>query len=122
MTRVRHIAALSAACLLIALGAPRADAEPTVRNDAPGSITAVSVTPGTGRAEVVIAVEGPIDLFDFTLESPRRIVVDLRGATLGVPARLYDKVSRGGITNVRLAQYKPGVVRSEEHTSELQSH
>ena len=111
MTRVRHIAALSAACLLIALGAPRADAEPTVRNDAPGSITAVSVTPGTGRAEVVIAVEGPIDLFDFTLESPRRIVVDLRGATLGVPARLYDKVSRGGITNVRLAQYKPGVVR-----------
>ena len=63
MTRVRHIAALSAACLLIALGAPRADAEPTVRNDAPGSITAVSVTPGTGRAEVVIAVEGPIDLY-----------------------------------------------------------
>jgi type IV pilus assembly protein PilQ len=111
MTRVRHIAAMFAACLLIAIGAPRAAAEHIKHDNAPGSVTAVSVTPGTGRADVVIAVEGPIEIFDFTLEAPRRIVVDLRGATLGVAARLYDKVARGGITNVRLAQYKPGVVR-----------
>lgn len=112
MRRVRHIAALSAACLLTVIGArTAAAAERTTRENAPGSVTAVSVTPGTGRAEVVIAVEGTIDVFDFTLEAPRRIVVDLRGATLGVAARLYDKVSRGGITNVRMAQYKPGVVR-----------
>jgi len=111
MTRVRHIAALSAACLLTMFGARRADAEHSKRDNAPGSVTAVSVTPGTGRADVVIAIEGPIEVFDFTLEAPRRIVVDLRGATLGVAARLYDKIARGGITNVRLAQYKPGIVR-----------
>ncbi len=126
MRRVHNVAALTAACLLTAIGAHRAEAAgvtgTAARRDmratrekasenAPGSVTAITVTPGSGRAEVVIAVEGQIEVFDFTLEAPRRIVVDLRGATLGVAARLYDKVARGGITNVRLAQYKPGVVR-----------
>ncbi len=77
-----------------------------------GAVTALSVVPGSGHADVVIAVEGPsIEIIDFVLESPRRIVVDLKGATLGMPARLYDKVSRGGITNVRMAQWKPDIVR-----------
>jgi type IV pilus assembly protein PilQ len=77
-----------------------------------GSVTALSVVPGSGRADVVIAVEGPsIEIIDFTLENPHRIVVDLKGATLGMPARLYDKVTRGGITNVRMAQWKPEIVR-----------
>ena len=79
---------------------------------AAGAVTALSVVPGSGHADVVIAVEGPsIEIIDFTLESPRRIVVDLKGATLGMSARLYDKVSRGGITNVRMAQWKPEIVR-----------
>jgi type IV pilus assembly protein PilQ len=77
-----------------------------------GSVTALSVVPGSGHADVVIAVEGPsIEIIDFTLENPRRIVVDLKGTTLGMPARLYDKVTRGGITNVRMAQWKPEIVR-----------
>ena len=85
-----------------------------VRRELPaaGAVTALSVVPGSGHADVVIAVEGPsIEIIDFTLESPRRIVVDLKGATLGMSARLYDKVSRGGITNVRMAQWKPEIVR-----------
>ncbi len=81
-------------------------------NPSAGSVTALSVVPGTGHADVVIAVDGPsIEIIDFTLESPRRIVVDLKGATLGMNARLYDKVSRGGITNIRMAQWKPEIVR-----------
>ena len=77
-----------------------------------GAVTALSVVPGSGHADVVIAVEGPsIEILDFVLENPRRIVVDLKGATLGMPARLYDKISRGGITNVRMAQWKPEIVR-----------
>jgi type IV pilus assembly protein PilQ len=38
-------------------------------------------------------------------------VLDLAGAKLGLPTHMYDKVSRAGITNVRLAQYKADVVR-----------
>ena len=78
----------------------------------PGAVTALSVVPGSGHADVVVAVEGKaIEIIDFTLESPHRIVVDLKGATLGMPAPFYDKVTRGGITNVRMAQWKPDVVR-----------
>ena len=76
-----------------------------------GSVTALSVVPGAGRADVVIAVNGAVDVMDFTLEAPERIVIDLKGATLRMPVSLYDKVPRGGITNVRVAQYKADLVR-----------
>ncbi|HLA91574.1 MAG TPA: secretin N-terminal domain-containing protein [Gemmatimonadaceae bacterium] len=111
MRRVWSVAAMAAAILI-----PRAGAGgqgPSAPREAPagGAVTALSVVPGTGRADVVIAVDGPVGVMDFTLEAPHRIVLDLKGATLGMPASLYDKVSRGGITNIRFAQYRAEWVR-----------
>jgi type IV pilus assembly protein PilQ len=74
-------------------------------------VTSLSVVPGSGRAEVILGVDGPVEIKDFELESPRRLVVDLSGARLAVPAKKYDKVERGGITNIRYAQFKRNVVR-----------
>ncbi|HEX8850751.1 MAG TPA: AMIN domain-containing protein [Gemmatimonadaceae bacterium] len=82
--------------------------DPTPRATA---VTSVSIVPATGKAQVVIGIAGSVDIEDFTLEAPYRIVLDLSGATLGVPPQMYDKVARGGIRNVRLAQYKKDVVR-----------
>ena len=112
MKRVWRSAAL-AAMLSVPFTGRVADAAAVVPAAPPaGSVTALSVVPASGHADVVIAVEGPsIEIIDFVLESPRRIVVDLKGATLGMSARLYDKVSRGGITNIRMAQWKPEIVR-----------
>jgi len=112
MKRVWSSAAL-AAMLSVPVTGRVADAAAIGRDMPPaGSVTALSVVPGSGHADVVIAVEGPsIEIIDFTLENPRRIVVDLKGTTLGMSARLYDKVTRGGITNVRMAQWKPEIVR-----------
>lgn len=76
-----------------------------------GTVTGVSIVPTAGKAEVVIAVDGSVNVEDFTLTSPDRIVLDVNGATLGVAPRLYDRVARGGITNVRYAQYRRDVVR-----------
>lgn len=76
-----------------------------------GSVTAVSVVPATGRAEIVVAVDSAVNVQDFILASPSRIVLDLSGATLSMPSRFYDKVARGGVKNVRFAQYKADVVR-----------
>ncbi len=106
MSRVIQLAAIAAA---LTVGAHRATATETPR--APSSVTALSVVPAAGRAEVVVAIDGAVDVVDFTLDNPRRIVLDFRGATLGMAARFYDKISRGGITNVRVAQYKPEIVR-----------
>jgi type IV pilus assembly protein PilQ len=76
-----------------------------------GEVTSLSVVPAAGRAEVVVAVDGSVDVDDFSLASPPRIVLDLRGAKLAAAGRLYDRIARGGITNVRVAQYRDNIVR-----------
>ncbi|HEX9632725.1 MAG TPA: AMIN domain-containing protein [Gemmatimonadales bacterium] len=80
-------------------------------NAGPGEVTAVSVLPAPGRAEVIIDVAGPVGYQDFTLERPTRLVVDVTGATLGTTSAVYDGVNRAGIVNVRYGQYRTDVVR-----------
>jgi type IV pilus assembly protein PilQ len=85
-----------------------------VRASEPGSgeVTAVSLTPAAGKAEVVIGVRGAVEVKDFLLSSPDRLVLDVVGARLsdGAPA-LYDGVKRGGVLNLRYSQFRPDVVR-----------
>src|SRR6185437_31532 len=75
------------------------------------TVHSLSVVPSSGKAEVVIGVNAAVDVQDFTLDAPARVVIDLKGATLDMSYRTYDKVSRGGITNVRYSQFRPNVVR-----------
>ena len=112
MKRVWRSAALAAMFSMPFTGRV-ADAAAVGRETPPaGAVTSLSVVPAAGHADVVIAVDGPsIEIIDFTLDNPHRVVVDLKGATLAMSARLYDKISRGGITNVRMAQWKPDIVR-----------
>ena len=78
----------------------------------PGSVTGVSVVSAPGRAEVVIATSGAVQVKDFILKDPARLVIDLTGTTLDSRALgLYDGVNRGGVLNVRVGQYSPQVVR-----------
>jgi type IV pilus assembly protein PilQ len=60
---------------------------------------------------VVIGINAAVDVQNFTLDAPARVVVDLKGASLAMTQRSYDKVSRGGITNIRYSQFRPNVVR-----------
>ncbi len=108
MRRYRTLAALAVGTLLSV--ATAAAAAPTRRDDA-AAVTSVRVVPGAGRAEVVLPLDGNVQLSDFTLVNPHRIVVDVRGATMRLRAPLYDRVSRGGIVNVRLSQFDVEVVR-----------
>jgi type IV pilus assembly protein PilQ len=72
----------------------------------------VSLTPAAGKAEVVIGIRGAVEVKDFILASPDRLVLDVVGATLsdGAPA-LYDGVKRGGVLDLRYSQFRPDVVR-----------
>ena len=80
------------------------------RNDA--TVVSLSVVPTSGRADVVIRVDGAVTLKHFTLTKPDKIVVDMSGATLGLPAYdTYDGVARGGITRIRYSQFTKSVVR-----------
>src|SRR5947207_349432 len=75
------------------------------------TVHSLSVVPSAGKAEVVIGVSAAAEVQDFTLDAPARVVIDLKGATLDMSYRTYDKVSRGGITNVRYSQFRPTIVR-----------
>jgi type IV pilus assembly protein PilQ len=116
MSRVGTLVALTAAALLASAGRASAahvtaPAPAAAREGVVNAVTAVSIVPSSGRAEVVVAVSGPVEVSDFALTGPDRVVLDLSGAKLSLPAHMYDKVSRAGITNIRLAQYKADVVR-----------
>ncbi|HEV2641809.1 MAG TPA: AMIN domain-containing protein, partial [Candidatus Elarobacter sp.] len=74
-------------------------------------MTGVSVVPASGRAEVVIGVQSPVTVQDFTLDAPYRVVIDVKGATLAGTPPAYDRVARGGITDVRVSQFRANVVR-----------
>ena len=104
MTRVVSLAALAA----VLIAAPARGMDPTPRTTA---VTSVSIVPAMGKTEVVIGVAGSIELEDFALDAPSRIVLDLNGATLGVAPQMYDHVARGAIRNIRYAQYRKDVVR-----------
>jgi type IV pilus assembly protein PilQ len=85
-----------------------------LRAEGPGSgeVTAVSLAPAAGKTELVVAVKGAVDVRDFLLNSPNRLVLDVVGATLGsTTASLYDGVKRGTVVNLRYSQFRPDVVR-----------
>ncbi|GAC1477837.1 MAG: hypothetical protein NVS1B4_21050 [Gemmatimonadaceae bacterium] len=106
MRSVYTVAAVAAALCTLSSPARAIDGE-----GAAGAVTSVSVVPSTGRAEVVVGVTGPVTFQDFALRSPNRVVVDVSGARLGAAPREYDRVARGGITNVRVSQFRENVVR-----------
>lgn len=78
---------------------------------AEGTVTSLSVAPTSGHAELVVGVSGNITVSEFALTDPSRIVVDIDGATIGVPPDAYDHAPRGGITDVRYSQFRKNTVR-----------
>jgi len=83
---------------------------PPVAND-PGDVTAISVLPSLGSVVVVVDVQGAVNVKDFSLSNPARVVVDVEGARLKIPGVLYDGAIRGGIVHIRYSQFQPDVVR-----------
>ena len=100
------LAVIVASALLLGPSAQPAEARP-----AEGSVRSLSVIPASGKADIVIGVAGGLEVRDFTLPSPNRIVIDLSSATLGLGSRGYDRVARAGIQDVRFSQFRKGVVR-----------
>ncbi len=102
--------ALCRLALLLAVVAPRALAGTTI-GGRDGEVRGVSVLPATGKVEIVIDLLGAAVVQDFTLSNPARLVIDLQGTRLTGPVALYDGKNRGGVRNIRYAQFKPDVVR-----------
>lgn len=87
-----------------------------------GEVTSVSVVPSPGRADVVVNIRGAVDVEDFVLREPARLVLDVKNARLQNGGSQYDGVNRAGILNVRMGQYQPSVVRIVIELAELKDY
>ena len=103
---VRRLVACLGVIALVTAAPLRADERGTS-----AEVTAVSVLPTPGHAELVIALRGAADVRDFVLRAPDRLVVDIVGATLQRSGAAYDGLQRGAIRDVRFSQFRPDVVR-----------
>jgi type IV pilus assembly protein PilQ len=113
MTGMYRWMLVAAAVPSLLLGASLSTAT-VARAEGPGSgeVTAVSLAPAAGKTEIVVTVRGAVDVRDFLLTSPDRLVLDVVGARLGgTTASLYDGVKRGGVLNLRYSQFRPDIVR-----------
>jgi hypothetical protein len=74
--------------MILAAAAALLAAAPASASDGPlsGEVTAVSVMPSPGRAEIVVNVHGTVDVKDFMLQNPDRLVLDVVGARLSATA------------------------------------
>src|SRR5215207_9070367 len=105
MTRVYRLMVATAAIFGVTSAA-------SADGPASGEVTGVSVQPSPGRADVIVNVRGAVEVRDFMLENPNRLVLDVVGAKLkGNPSSLYDGVKRGGVLNLRYSQFAPNIVR-----------
>ena len=118
MISTRTLAAATTVALSAFTGRPAAAAKanPAVARTnsgyAEGAVTALSIVPNERTTDVVIRVNGSITFNHFTLTKPDKIVVDVNGASLGLPMTdAYDGVSRGAIKGVRYSQSTKNVVR-----------
>jgi type IV pilus assembly protein PilQ len=80
-----------------------------------GEVTGVSVLSQPGRAQVVVNVRGAVEVRDFMLNAPDRLVLDVVGATLATAGGTYDGIKRAGVVNLRYSQFRPDVVRIVVH-------
>jgi len=111
LSRVMLAAAVALGTASPAVAAPAVPAARSALRTLGGEVTGVSVRPSAGRAQVVIDVRGSVEVKDFTLRSPDRLVLDVVGARLSAGASRYDGVNRGGVKNVRYTQFRNDVVR-----------
>jgi len=104
MNRLRS--ALVALAMLVIAASPAA-----ARGPGDSEVISVAVTSAPGAAEIMIGIRGGVQVRDFMLTGPDRLVLDVAGATLTANLTLYDGVERAGIRNIRYAQFSPTVVR-----------
>lgn len=79
--------------------------------DGPGAVREVRIVPAGAETEIVVVTSGAIEVRDFTLAEPPRLILDLAGADAGLPEESYDAIARGGVMRLRSSWFRPGVLR-----------
>lgn len=75
------------------------------------NVTSLAIVPSLDRTEILVSVERPVEVRDFTMEGPNRLVLDVINAQHLLPQENYVGINRGGVRSVRSSQYSDDIVR-----------
>jgi type IV pilus assembly protein PilQ len=74
-------------------------------------VNEVRIAPAGQQTEITILTSGPVQVKDFQLADPARLIVDVQGARHALPRSDYDDIGRGGVVRLRTSQFRDDVVR-----------
>jgi type IV pilus assembly protein PilQ len=76
-----------------------------------GSVQEVRISPAGGQTEIAVITSGDVEVRDFVLAQPARLIVDVYGAENGLTRAAYEAIGRGGVIRLRSSQFRDEVVR-----------
>ncbi len=79
--------------------------------DPAGSVQEVRISPAGSETEIAILTVGEVEVREFALADPARLIVDVYGAESTLSRAVYDAIGRGGVVRLRSSQFREDVVR-----------
>lgn len=89
--------------LLLALWTSGPTADPAVQE--------VRISAAGDETEIAVLAGEDVEVRDFLLDDPARLVLDLEGTSHALPRNVFEDIARGGVVQLRTSQFRDGVVR-----------
>jgi type IV pilus assembly protein PilQ len=76
-----------------------------------GRVQEVRISPNGDETEIAVITNGDVEIRDFILRDPARLILDVHGAVNELPDGDFEGIGRGGIVRLRSSQFTDDVVR-----------
>lgn len=76
-----------------------------------GRVQEVRISPSGDETEIAVIKNGDVEVRDFILRDPARLILDVHGAVNELPEGTFEGIGRGGIVRLRSSQFRDDVVR-----------
>jgi len=76
-----------------------------------GRVQEVRISPSGDETEIAVITYGDVEVRDFILRDPARLILDVHGAVNELPEGTFEGIGRGGIVRLRSSQFRDDVVR-----------
>lgn len=92
-----------------------------------GSVQEVRISPAGRETKIEVVTAGAVEVREFALDDPARLIVDVYGAESQLSRAAYEAIGRGGVIRLRSSQFRDDVVRlvfdltgAAEHRSRME--
>lgn len=76
-----------------------------------GHVQEVRISSSGDQTEIAVITNGEVEVRDFMLRDPARLILDVHGAVNELPEGNFEGIGRGGIVRLRSSQFRDDVVR-----------